>query len=272
FWDGEDPDFAARVASLLVDRRIALIPNLVAYDQIIAEIENLDRLLAEKNWNQVTPLARIYSQVPYNGYVEDFAGADIRDRALAHFRKQHAMMFEIVREVKRRGGILVAGSDAGNPTMYPGDGLHRELELRVAAGLSTDDALIAATRSAAAVLGEENRRGRLAPGFEAELVLLDRDPTVDIRATRTVSALYSKGMFVAREDLEDLGNRLAMSAPFTAGESSSLGRISRISAFAWPSVSTSASSATVITCREIEAAGLQSPAVDPILGSGGSIS
>jgi imidazolonepropionase-like amidohydrolase len=210
-WDGEDPEFAAKVAALLVERGISLIPNLVAYDQIISEIDDLDSLLASKDWEMVTPLARIYSVVPYNGYVEDFGKPEIRDKVLAYFRKQHGMMFEIVRQVEAAGGTLLAGSDAGNPTMYPGDGLHRELELLVAAGLSPYRALAAATLGPAAILAESDTRGSIARGRVAEIVFLDADPIADIRNSRTVSSLFTKGEYVDREMLGSQRQRLAAS-------------------------------------------------------------
>ena len=210
-WDGEDPLFAARVADLLIERGISLTPNLVAYDEIIAEVEDLDAHLATKDWGMVNPLARIYSLVPYNGYVEDFGGEDIRDRVLGYFRRQHAEMFEIVRLMAERGGTLLAGSDAGNPTMYPGDGLHRELELLVAAGLNPYRALAAATVTPSIVLGESDQRGRIEPGELAELVLLESDPIQDIKNTRDITGLYSRGEYVDRSMLAARRDRLTSS-------------------------------------------------------------
>ncbi len=49
-------------------------------------------------------------------------------------------------------------------------------------GLSVDDALAAMTTRPAALTGDERRRGKLLPGYAADLVVLDRDPWEDLDA------------------------------------------------------------------------------------------
>jgi imidazolonepropionase-like amidohydrolase len=92
---------------------------------------------------------------------------------------------------------LLAGTDAnatpGVPVNLPhGSCLHHELELLVEAGLSTVDALRAATVLPARHFGLTDR-GVVAPGMRADLVLLAGDPLADIRATRTVRRVWCAG-------------------------------------------------------------------------------
>lgn len=95
------------------------------------------------------------------------------------------------------GVPLLAGTDAnatpGVPVNLPhGSSLHHELELLVEAGLSTVDALRAATVLPARHFGLTDR-GAVAPGMRADLVLLAGDPLADIRATRTVQRVWCAG-------------------------------------------------------------------------------
>lgn len=102
---------------------------------------------------------------------------------------------EALRNVGRlaRAGIgVLAGSDAPNPGTVHGASLHRELELLVEAGLSPTDALASGTSVPADVFGLDDR-GRIAPGKRADLVLLDGDPTTDIKATRRTRAVWREG-------------------------------------------------------------------------------
>src|SRR5262249_18496870 len=71
-------------------------------------------------------------------------------------------------------------------------------ELLVAAGLSPAEALAAATSVPASTFGLGDR-GRIAPGARADLVLVDGDPTADIKATRRLAGVWKQGQAIDRE-------------------------------------------------------------------------
>ena len=98
----------------------------------------------------------------------------------------------------RAGVPVLAGTDTNTDAEAPGsftfgDSLHRELELLVDAGLSTIDALRAATVLPAQHFGLTDR-GVVAPGRRADLVLVDGDPVHDIRAVRSISRVWCGGI------------------------------------------------------------------------------
>ena len=95
---------------------------------------------------------------------------------------------DLVRALHEAGAPLLVGTDAPNPFVVPGFAVHQELEQLVAAGLSEFDALAAATSKAAEFLGRADT-GTLAAGHTADLVLLDRNPLEDIRATRAIAGV-----------------------------------------------------------------------------------
>ncbi|MDQ6663531.1 MAG: amidohydrolase family protein [Acidobacteriota bacterium] len=98
------------------------------------------------------------------------------------------------------GVMVLAGTDAGNPGVSHGASLHEELELLVRCGLSPKQALVAATSAPARVWGLRDR-GRIAPGFRADLLLVDGDPTEDITATRKINRVWLAGVLVNRNKL-----------------------------------------------------------------------
>lgn len=93
------------------------------------------------------------------------------------------------------GAVILAGSDAGNPFVAPGSGLHDELEMMVAAGMSPRQALQSATLAPARFMGVTDRGG-IAAGMRADFVLLERDPLAAISNLRKVVAVYKDGVRV----------------------------------------------------------------------------
>ena len=104
------------------------------------------------------------------------AGSDI---ALRNYIERN---FESVRRAVKAGVRLGMGSDA----VYTMFGQNtRELEWFIKAGMTPAQALGTATTTAAALLGVDDRLGRIAPGYLADLVAVEGDPLADIRAMFT---------------------------------------------------------------------------------------
>ncbi|MBQ0981246.1 amidohydrolase family protein [Micromonospora sp. M61] len=93
----------------------------------------------------------------------------------------------------RAGVRLVAGSDAGLGPAKPHGILPETLVEYVACGIPAAAALTAATSVGAEVCGLGRRQGRVRPGFEADLLVVDGDPTSDISALRRPLAVYRAG-------------------------------------------------------------------------------
>lgn len=106
-------------------------------------------------------------------------------------------MFAVTRRAQEMGVTIAAGVDA---LMTPGDPLpmiHRELEVLVSgAGLTPLQAITAATRGAAHAIGADARHGTIAPGKVADLLIVDADPSVDIRNTRRIRYVIKDGRVV----------------------------------------------------------------------------
>ncbi|RYD33917.1 MAG: amidohydrolase family protein [Verrucomicrobiaceae bacterium] len=93
------------------------------------------------------------------------------------------------------GGVKIGfGTDSGaNPYRVQGFAEHRELQLMVAAGLTPSEAIRAATRTNAELLGVSDRTGTLEPGKQASFLILDDDPLEDIRNTEKIRAVWLDG-------------------------------------------------------------------------------
>jgi imidazolonepropionase-like amidohydrolase len=93
----------------------------------------------------------------------------------------------------RKAGVRVlAGTDAGNAGTQYGASLHHELAQLVDAGFTPGEALAAATSVTAATF-RLGKRGRIAAGYKADLVLVEGDPLRDIAATRRIVEVWKDG-------------------------------------------------------------------------------
>lgn len=98
----------------------------------------------------------------------------------------------VIAALRQAGVPVLAGTDAGNGGTDYGVSLHQELKALVDAGLSPREALAAAT-SVPAVRFKLGKRGQVAAGYKADLVLVDGDPLADITATRHIVEVWKDG-------------------------------------------------------------------------------
>jgi imidazolonepropionase-like amidohydrolase len=124
-------------------------------------------------------------------------------------------MLPRIRETVRRARLLGVPIVAATDTGYGPESTIRmghELEELVDAGLSSLEALQAATLNAAELVGVAERTGRVAPGLEADFVVTERNPLEDIRALQDVLLVVSDGRIVVEKgDWFQRGRRRASS-------------------------------------------------------------
>jgi imidazolonepropionase-like amidohydrolase len=99
---------------------------------------------------------------------------------------------EAVRRALQLGVKVIAGADSG----YTPDDPHRvtdEMAELVSAGMSSMEAIQAATARSAECLGISARTGAIREGLEADLVVLDRNPLDDINVVREVLFVINDG-------------------------------------------------------------------------------
>jgi len=131
--------------------------------------------------------------------------------AVARFEPFIARNLETLRRAIQAKVPIAMGSDAVF-TMFGQNA--RELEWFVKAGMAPSEALTAATRTGAALVRQSSSLGRVAPGFLADLVAVDGDPTKDITAvTRRVKWVMKDGKVVV-DARSAAGLPRTASAPF----------------------------------------------------------
>ena len=99
---------------------------------------------------------------------------------------------EVHRPLFEAGGRYIGGSDCGW-SAYPFGQFHEELKALTTVGLSTHQALLAGTRDAAEAVGLPSQIGTVEPGKEADLLVVEGDPSQNIDDLARVVAVFQGG-------------------------------------------------------------------------------
>ena len=191
--------------------------TLVTYRRILAQVENLDSLMAVTPTRYVRPGELVTWQRENNRYVRNWTAGD-----LPKLRARWRFQVELVRALVRAGVPVMTGSDAIGPMWVPGWASQEELRIFVNdVGMTPYEALRAATTVPAAFLGEANEVGTIALGKRADLVLLEGNPLVDIRVLDRIAGVFARGRWLPNDEiarrLEDIARDNARIAGRAAG-------------------------------------------------------
>jgi imidazolonepropionase-like amidohydrolase len=192
-WAGLDSSAVARTARALAQTRVTIVPTLVLHD-MLARLDN-PILLSRPGMEDVPDNAQSVRSVP-----SLLSRTGWRRSDFDAFRRSRRRQDQFVREYRRAGGAIAAGSDAANQLLIPGYSLHEEMSLLVAAGLSPLEAITAATRRGAQLL-QADSLGMVAPGKVADLVVLNGNPASNISATRNIAMVILRGRVIRPDSL-----------------------------------------------------------------------
>ncbi|NKB86961.1 MAG: amidohydrolase family protein [Acidobacteria bacterium] len=187
--DLDGPEITQMVEALVAND-VTADPTLVMWETMV---RGDDPEVVESPWLSRVPSSMLENWQTTFNMNPGWSAADFeRGRAAL------PVALELAKRLHEAGVVLTAGTDANNPWVVPGASLHRELELLVEAGIPELEVLRIATHNGAQVLGELDQFGTVEPGKRADLVLLEADPSADIRATRRIAQVYQAGKPISR--------------------------------------------------------------------------
>lgn len=192
-WADLDSATLTQIATRLAEEKVTIVPTLVLH-------ETLSRL-NDRAALRDPALATVPEAARQEWDVSGMIGrAGWSEADFAAFRGARPMQDLFLRAFTAAGGRIAAGSDSPNQLLVPGYSEHQEIELLVGAGLTPREALRAATRNGAVLLGADSL-GLLAPGKVADLVVLTKNPLTDIRNTRAIEAVMSRGRLLNADSI-----------------------------------------------------------------------
>jgi imidazolonepropionase-like amidohydrolase len=177
---------ANALIKLLVDRHVAITSTLPVFEQSLA----LHAPLNPRAMAVLTPQAK--ESYLYLRNLAATRGSTPRGKA---FAQAYQNDLGLERQFAAAGGLLLAGPDpTGNGGVIPGFGDQRGLELLVEAGFSPLEAIRIGTLNGATYLGLADRIGTIAPGKDADLVVVRGNPAVDIHDVEKVETVFKDGV------------------------------------------------------------------------------
>jgi hypothetical protein len=183
------------LAKRIAASQTVVTATLIAQDNLVRVAESNGVYLQRPGVETINPVIRWLEAGTYEFWSAQDPAAREGPRA-EFYRRATAILHQ--EEV-----TIIAGTDAGIFTNIPGSSLTRELELLVEAGLTPYEALAASTVLAAPVIGFPDR-GQVAPGFAANLVLVDGDPLSDVSVLEQPEGVMVRGAWLDDKELDEL--------------------------------------------------------------------
>jgi imidazolonepropionase-like amidohydrolase len=177
---------ANALIKLLVDHHVALTSTLPVFEQSVP----LHAPLQARQMDVLTPQAK-ESYLYLRNLTASRAGTPRGEQAAQAYKND----LGLERQFVAAGGLLMAGPDpTGNGGVIPGFGDQRELELLVEAGFTPVEAIRIGTLNGATYLGLADRIGSIAPGKNADVILVNGNPAANVADIEQVVTVFKDGV------------------------------------------------------------------------------
>jgi imidazolonepropionase-like amidohydrolase len=186
----------------LVDRRIYVVPTISLFESFNSfdgRLERFDDPVLKASlpyflWERMRRADYMAVEKKRFSEVARMDAYRWAERAVPIFKANTLKM--------HRAGVKIAvGTDAGGTVGYNFQGYNtpREIEILVESGLTPMEALVAATRTGAEVIGVHDTLGTVEAGKLADLLILSANPLADIRNVRRIETVVQNGVVYPRD-------------------------------------------------------------------------
>lgn len=189
-----DQEVSEEFLDAMKQKDVYCIPTLAVFESfsggMLAKTEDRDNSLLEQGVSREI-LADLDKKREMPGMKESF----ISWEKTLHFAKINA------KKMSDHGIKLAVGTDAGNPAVFFGPSVHREMELMAEAGISPTEIIKAATVNAAEILGKSDKLGTISAGKLADILVVEGNPLDKIQNTQNIFMVIKNGKILDREKL-----------------------------------------------------------------------
>jgi hypothetical protein len=187
-----DSDIVRRVQDVIVEHSTAVTPTMITFmlngSTFTHWLEQIDA------WRYLSPEACQKQLDQRKTWDNDQKAFDVQERLIEKQRR-------FVGDLYRRGAHIFCGTDPSYPMILPGSGLVWEAANLVDCGMPNAAVLRALTIEAAKELSLESSIGSIAVGKQADLVLVAKNPLVDIHNLDSVNLVWKMGQMHDPESL-----------------------------------------------------------------------
>ncbi len=201
FLKGYDPNKFQRVLDATKNSETWFCPTLICLEKMAYKNDSTLKVDPRLKYVPKEELDYWFGEVTEFGTPEYL---QTKEEHLMAEQELHRVTKSALKPMLDNGTRFLAGTDVGNPHVFPGYGVHEELELFVEAGFTELEALQTATLNPAIYAEREDQLGTLEKWKIANILLLDANPLDDIRNTKKIHGLVRRGEYLDRISLDSL--------------------------------------------------------------------
>ena len=191
---------------LLKDRHTILCPTLVVFERYGRTFSHqLNLTPEEQKWGNPEVIASLdVTKIPPDKLPQRIKDALAKpDDVLGRIKKTYEVALPNLKKLEDNGVTIAAGTDAGNIGTIHGPALFREFQLMKEAGLTPMQILQCATGNAAKLFGGDTGAhiGQVAPGYFADLVILNSNPLDGIAQASDIDTVIKNGVVYSADSI-----------------------------------------------------------------------
>ena len=198
------------IVSDLITNNISVHSTLWFSESIKKQVFGLESLLSELPLEYANPGIVEGSEISGTGWIpgsnrfENYASNDPKERVLdtQFWSARIEAHYILLKAMVEKGVNVLAATDAGTTLTIPGFSLHDELKALNRSGMTPAQSLYAATAAPAKLTN--NNAGLIEKGRRADLILLDKNPLVDIENTASIRMVILNGRVLDRTQLDTM--------------------------------------------------------------------
>jgi imidazolonepropionase-like amidohydrolase len=175
---------------------IWIVPTAIQADRAVANADSVRSWLARPEASYISAEGREFWEQQAARTAARLDSADWVTVARGRANRR-----AMIRALHAAGANVAVGTDTPNPFVVPGFSIHEELANFTAAGFSPLEALAAATRKPARLLGAMDSTGTVEVGKYADLLLLPGNPLLDLTVLRRPSGVMIRGTWLTAQQL-----------------------------------------------------------------------
>jgi len=192
------------IDSISQSKHASYCPTITVFNNIYQMMMD-DDILASESLQYMNPLIKMDDSKRqferwYTAKQEDSSTVD-------RIKKQHDFHLTIVKKLHEAGVTIICGTDAGIGVTLPGFSIHKELAFYKEAGLSNYEVLRTATVNASQTHAIMNQLGTIEEGKIANLLLVDKNPLVELSSLKNPTYVFVKGRKLDRETLNSFNEK-----------------------------------------------------------------
>lgn len=194
----DDAEVDAEFIALAKANDVIILPTITVVRGYLNAFRSLKEEMDISDPNNVVDeraKALFHSSTKFFSYYQPASGFEERMTGFENgINASEKIMAINLKKLHESGVVIAVSTDAGNPGTLHGISIYDEMEAMQNAGISAADLIIMATKNGASAMERSDDFGTLEKGKMADLIILEKDPSLDISNMRSITHVMRGGL------------------------------------------------------------------------------